>query len=179
MYTGQPDQIIQQINLDTVHFIKQPDNRINFWLVGSEYHYIILKLNVAYTCADQCLSIDNTSLDTVNIYRIYNNGTNRLLYQGGNLVAYIKSRSYVWHTVPVEISKTPSFYLIALKASQKNINVKYEILDKDKLHKKSQGYERLIFFYTDIICIISMLSFVGALYRPSSDTLHPTFLSPI
>lgn len=153
---GQPDQVIGQIDLSTIQFSKPSGNRINFGLVGSEYRYILLKLSSEFPLTDQCLCIDNTSLDTVNIYRI-NGGTSRLLYQGGGLVVYNTRRDYVWHTLPVEISTTPSFYLIALKAAQKNIKVTYQILNKDHLQKKYHRYERYIFFYTDVISMIALI----------------------
>jgi signal transduction histidine kinase len=152
-----PDHSIKQINLSAFHFVKAQDNRINFGIVGSEYNYIVLKLNSANTYAEQYLSIDNTSLDTVSIYRIHNDGSSRLLYQGGDLVAFNSKRNYVWHTIPVEINKNPSFYLIALKASEKNINVKYEILGKDDLQKKYQDHDRVVFFYIGIVCLITAI----------------------
>lgn len=154
---GYVNDTMKQINLSAFHFVKPPGNRINFGLVGNEYHYILLKLNAAHTYAGQYLSIDNTSLDTLNIYRLFNDGTSRLLYRGGSLVAYDNNRNYVWHTVPVALSTTPSFYLVALKAAQKNINVAYEILDEDDLQKKYQGYERIIFFYLGVVFIISTI----------------------
>ena len=156
-----PDQIIKQINLNAFHFHKSPDNRINFGIVGNDYNYIILKLSAADTSTGQYLSIDNTSLDTVSIYRIYDDGIGRLLYIGGDLVAFKKESNYVWHTMPVEINNNASYYLIALKDAGKNINIKYEILNKDELQQKYQGHDRVIFFYIGIVSIIIAIIMVA------------------
>ena len=117
-----PDQVIKHLRLTAVHFIRATDSRINFGIVGSEYHYILLKLNSDNTPIEKYLSIDNTSLDSISIYKLNADATGRLVYQGGNLVTFDESRNYVWHTTPVNISKNPSFYLVAVKAAQKNIN---------------------------------------------------------
>ncbi|MDQ2719932.1 MAG: sensor histidine kinase [Bacteroidota bacterium] len=158
---SRPEQVIQKINLSKVHFEKAADNCINFGIVGSEYNYFLLKLNSFHAYTEQYLSIDNTSLDTVSIYRIYNDGTSRMIYQGGMLIPFDSNNKYVWHTVPVEISGITSFYLIALKASQKNINVRYEILTRDELQQKYQDHDRMIFFYIGIVCLIIVIIILG------------------
>ena len=66
-----PHQTLQEISLAALHFIKAEKRRINFGLTGCEYHYLILKLDAPQTLSDQYLSMDNTSLDTVSIYRVY------------------------------------------------------------------------------------------------------------
>lgn len=155
-----PQQLISQVKLSSLHFIKAIDNRINFGLAGSEFKYIVLKLNSSSVLSDQYLSIDNTSPDTVSIYKIYGDGKGRLLYFGGSLVTFDSKRNYVWHTTGVEISKIPSYYLIALKTSQENINVRYEILSRDELQHKYQEYESLVFFYLGIVSIITAIVLV-------------------
>ncbi|MEO7581438.1 MAG: sensor histidine kinase [Ferruginibacter sp.] len=138
-------------------FYKAPDNRINFGIVSNGYKYFVVKLIAGSAIAGQYLSMDNTSIDTVSIFKINNEGTSRLLYQGGSLVAFDTNRNYVWHTLPVSVSNSPSYYLIALKAAQKIINMKYEIISGEQLQKKYQGYGRMVFFYTGAAFIIIMI----------------------
>ncbi len=154
---GNPEQTLRQLNFSALSFSKLPDNRANFGLTRNDYRYILLKLSAAYTMPGQYIYIDNTSLDTVTIYRLYADQTSRMLYQGGSLIPFNPKRNYVWHTAQVEISKNPSWYLIALKASQENINVRYEILGSDDLQKKYQAYERLVFFYAGMVCMITTI----------------------
>jgi signal transduction histidine kinase len=160
---SRPEQVIQNISLSGLHFYKTPGNRTNFKMVGSEFRYIVLKLIPAGNDATQYLSIDNTSLDTVCIYRIFNDGTSRMIYQGGELIPYKKNRNYVWHTVEVATGSVPSFYLIALKASQRNINVKYEILKRDELQQKYRRHDRMIFFYIGIVCLVIIVMVMALL----------------
>jgi signal transduction histidine kinase len=151
-----PEQTIDQLHLASFHFSKFKDNQVDFGITGSNFYYILLKLNAASNKDDQWLSIDNTSLDSVAVYRVFANGERQLLYQGGNAMPY-KNKLYNWHTAPVSISPIPSFYFVALKASEKNINVHYEILDKDALQLKYQAYDRVVYFY---IGVASMILFV-------------------
>ncbi len=148
-----PAKTIELLDLSSIHFSKFVDNRINFGLTGSEYHYILLKLNAEKSSGAEYLSIDNTSIDIVEIYRIFSKGKSMLLYRGGDLVAY-ENKIYNWHTAAVEVGKNPSFYLVALKAIQENINVRYEVLDKEALQLKYQDYDRVVLFYGGIVCMI-------------------------
>lgn len=150
-----PHQIIPQILPGELHFFKPKNRRINFGLTGCEYHYIFLKLVASETQPNQYLSIDNTSLDTVSIYRTDEKGNTSLLYLGGELVSFDRNRNYVWHTIPLEINNSPTYYCIAIKSSQKNINLQYEINPRDVLFQKYQGYERIIFFYIGIAFMTS------------------------
>ena len=154
--TSFPRQAIAQINLVALPFTKMPDNRINFGIVSDQYKYFVLKINGVAAPAEQCLSIDNTSIDTVSIYKINEAGTSRLLYQGGSLTAYDNNRKYIWHTAPVTTG-TNAYYFIALKAAQKIINVRYEILSNDRLQQKYQGYGRMVFFYLGAVSIIILI----------------------
>lgn len=154
--TSFPRQVIAQINLAALPFSKMPDNRINFGIVSDQYKYFVLKLNGVDAPAEQYLSIDNTSIDTVSIYKINEAGTSRLLYQGGSLTAYDNNRKYIWHTAPVTTG-TNAYYFIALKAAQKIINVRYEILSNDRLQQKYQGYGRMVFFYLGAVSIIILI----------------------
>jgi signal transduction histidine kinase len=158
-----PDQVIKQLRLTAIHFIRVRDNRINFGIVGSQYHYILLKLISDNTPQEKYLSIDNTSLDTVSIYKLHADATGLLIYLGGNLVPFNESRNYVWHTAPINISKTPSYYLIAVKAAQKNINIRYDILDSDALQKRYEVYQRFVFFYMGIVSMIAIVMLIALL----------------
>ena len=158
-----PDQVIKHLRLTAVHFIRATDSRINFGIVGSEYHYILLKLNSDNTPIEKYLSIDNTSLDSISIYKLNADATGRLVYQGGNLVTFDESRNYVWHTTPVNISKNPSFYLVAVKAAQKNINIRYDILDSVALQKRYEVYQRFVFFYMGIVSMIAVVMLIAFL----------------
>ena len=147
----------QQISIGRLHFTKNKNHNINFGFTGSEFHYIILKVNSQKTLYNRFLSIDNTSLDTISIYRIHENGKDSLLYIGGELVPFDRNRNFVWHTTPIEISKTPSYYGIAVKSSQKNINFNYEINEQNELFQNYQGYERIVFFFMGMAFMISAI----------------------
>lgn len=152
-----PRQAIAQIKLAALPFAKMPDNRINFGIVSDQYKYFVLKLNGVAAPAEQYLSIDNTSIDTVSIFKINEDGTSRLLYQGGSLTAFDNNRKYVWHTAPVTAGTKNAYYFVALKAAQKIINVRYEILSNDRLQQKYQGYGRMVFFYLGAVSIIILI----------------------
>ncbi len=164
--TGAPPGVIQQLDPASLNFTKAPGNYVNFGIVGNDYKYFLLKLTAADTITGQYVSIDNTSLDAISIYRVYNNKKSRLLCREGYLVPFAKSRNYVWHTIPLEISATPSLYLIALKSSNKNINVKYDILSGRELQAKYQAHDRIIFFYIGAASLILfIISFAIFLFR--------------
>ena len=156
-----PAQTLQQLFIERIHFTKDKNRRINFGFTGCEYHYIILKLSAAHTFYNQYLSIDNASIDTISIYRLHENANDSLLYLGGQLVPFNQNSNYVWHTVPLEISDTPSYYCIAVKASQKNINLQYEINDRQTLLQIYEGDERIVFFYIGIAFMISAIIVVA------------------
>ncbi len=153
---NRPEQVLKEINLTNLHFEKVPDNRINFGVVGDEYYFLILKLSSNQLVNNQFLVIDNTSLDTVSIYKI-DNQKNQSLYLGGNLVQYDLHKAYTWHTVPVEINSLPSYYFIALKSAQENINVQYKIESKEVLQKNYGDQDRIIFFYIGVVSLIVII----------------------
>jgi len=152
-----PGHVIKELSISALHFSKVTDNRINFGLAGSDYHYIFLKLISRYSENEKYISIDNTSLDTVFIFELDEDGAAHLIYSGGQLIPFESSRRYVWHEVAVQIGSVPSYYLIALKAAQKNINVRYEILSSENLGKKYQDHDRIIFFYIGVVCLIIII----------------------
>ncbi|HWJ25968.1 MAG TPA: 7TM-DISM domain-containing protein, partial [Flavisolibacter sp.] len=80
-------------------FSKQPHRSFDFGITGNEYCYVILKIQSERVDSSYVLSIDNTSLDTVLIYRLSEEGQLNLIYSGGNLIPYISNRQYVWHIV--------------------------------------------------------------------------------
>ena len=165
-----PEKIIDNLYLPSFRYSKFKNNQINFGVTGWEYCYILIKLEASVFQDDQRICIDNTSLDSISIYRIFNGGKRQLLYQGGNLIPY-NNKLYNWHTAPVEISKVPGFYLIALKASQKNINVRYEILHKDALQLKYQAYDRVVYFYIGIVSIILIIILVAFFHFKKAEFL--------
>ncbi|MEO6639009.1 MAG: 7TM diverse intracellular signaling domain-containing protein, partial [Ginsengibacter sp.] len=170
---GSPAEVLSQIRLPQLQFVKVPDHRINFGRARGSYKYFIIKLNSSSPIQQQYLSVDNTSLDTVDIYRIYPDGNNELLYQGGNLLPYNKERQFVWHTIPVQTFAVPSYYLVAAKAPQKTINIQYEILSEKTLKARYQSHDRVIFFYTGAACLImitTLLTFI--LFRERSFILY-------
>jgi signal transduction histidine kinase len=150
---SRPGQVINELTLSKIHFVKAVDNRVNFGLVGREYKYILLKVKRISADTDLYLSIENTTLDTVSIYSIGHQGNSQLVYLAGALVPFDKSNEFVWHTVSLNDHPT-SMYLVALQSSQKNINVRYDILPRDELEQLYQSHDRIIFFYTGIVCLI-------------------------
>ncbi|MEP6628268.1 MAG: 7TM diverse intracellular signaling domain-containing protein, partial [Ginsengibacter sp.] len=151
---SRPEEVLKEVRISALRFSKFDGNRINFGFVGSEYHYIFLKLTSHHSDIEKYISIDNTSLDTVLIFAVGTDGAARMIYHGGQLIPFERSRKYVWHEAPVTISDNPSYYLIALKAAQKNINVRYEILSSENLEQKYQDHDRIIFFYIGVVCLI-------------------------
>ena len=151
---SRPEEVLKEVRISALRFSKFDGNRINFGFVGSEYHYIFLKLTSHHSDIEKYISIDNTSLDTVLIFAVARDGAARMIYRAGQLIPFERSRKYVWHEAPVTISDNPSYYLIALKAAQKNINVRYEILSSENLEQKYQDHDRIIFFYIGVVCLI-------------------------
>ncbi|CAN5629845.1 hypothetical protein BH11BAC3_BH11BAC3_07960 [soil metagenome] len=152
-----PATVIQNLSPEKIEFKQIHDKRIKNNLAGNEYHYLLLKLGSETLIKDAVLSIDNTSLDTVSIYKLEKGQSAKLLYQGGALVPYTKSRNYTWHTIPLDIGNTPSFYLIAMKCAWKNLNTRYEILPASELQKKYEVYQRFVFFYLGISAVIAFV----------------------
>ncbi|MFZ1798882.1 MAG: 7TM diverse intracellular signaling domain-containing protein, partial [Chitinophagaceae bacterium] len=152
--TDRPEQVIQHIDFSSLHFAKATDNRVNFGMAGNDYKYIVLKINTPINREDLFLSIYNTSLDTVAVYRLENNLTGKLVYRAGLLIPYDPKNKYVWHTMPVEVNNFPSYYLIAMKAAEKNINVHYELLSSDELQEKYFHHAQIVYFYIGVVSLI-------------------------
>ncbi|MEO6358599.1 MAG: 7TM-DISM domain-containing protein, partial [Ferruginibacter sp.] len=159
-----PELVIQQLHLATIHFLKQSNNRVDIGLVGNDYHYFLLKLSVSDSLPQPLyLSIDNTSLDSLQIYTMTGNGTAKLLYEGGSTIAFNTSRNYVWHTAPLAIGPQPSYYLVAIKAAYKNLNVRYDIIEPDALQQQYAIYQRYVFFYMGIVSMIAFVMLIAVL----------------
>ncbi len=159
--TLHPNQI--KFTLQDFHFLAQKDRSFNFGLTTNTYCYIIIKVEADKSSGDYVLSIDNTSLDSVLIYNLVQKGDKQLLYQGGNQIKYDTKRAYVWHTIPLKIHQEPEYYLIAIKAPARNVNVAYKIIKGEALQKLYQSFDRIIYFYTGIISLISFISLVAFL----------------
>ena len=145
---------LNRLNPTKEKFEKIPGRRINFGLTGDEFYFALLKLNGAQTMPPQYLSIDNTSLDTIFIFEIKPGKPAVKLYEGGRLIPYDSRRHFVWHIAPVDFESNSSFYLIAVKAAEKNINFRYELSSYPQLLKKYEDYGRLVFFYIGIAVMI-------------------------
>ena len=68
IYSGmEPAEAVTKLfkNLGVHSFSKS--NQVNFGLTGSEYYYLLIKLSAVNAISNQCISIDNTSIDTVMI----------------------------------------------------------------------------------------------------------------
>lgn len=154
---------VSSINPLDLKFKKIHDRRINFKFTGNEFYHILLKLSAPKTLLHQYLTIDNTSLDSIFIYSISSENSFVKLYDGGRFFPYDSKRDFVWHTAQVDISKKASYYLISVKAAQKNINFRIELSDYNHLYKKYEEFNRLVFFYLGIAFMISaiiLLAFV-------------------
>ena len=84
--------MISQIKPEELSFEKKNNRRINPGLTGSEYHFIVLKVSAQKKLTGQYLSIDNTSLDQVRIYKIKPGYPPTLLYEGGRFIPYQKKQ---------------------------------------------------------------------------------------
>ena len=135
-------------------FAKMAGRRINFGLTGNEFYYALLKLEPGQPIRPQYLSIDNTSLDSVFIYEIKPDNSFLELYKGGRLIPYDNRRQFVWHTAQVDFGTKPTYYLLAVKAAEKNINFRYDLLSYSQLQKKYETFERIVFFYVGIAFMI-------------------------
>lgn len=154
-----PDQI--NLSVQASKFSINKDRRFNFGFTADSYCYILIKVQ-SRTPVSYSLSINNTSIDTVHIYSLLSNGTKRLLYEGGNLIKYDTKRNYVWHTVPLIVGQQPAYFLIAVKAVSQNVNVAYQIVKPDDLQRLYRSLDRLVYFYSGIVLLISLISIIGS-----------------
>jgi hypothetical protein len=106
------------------------------------------------------LTIDNTSLDSVMIFQVDESDL-KLLYLGGNNMNYDQNRNYVWHTLPLSIDSTSNYYLVAIKARGKNVNVSYKITTTSALQKLYERYLDLEHFYFGVVALIMVILLVS------------------
>lgn len=156
-----PEQI--EIALQNNLFQKKTGSRFNFGFSQNEYCYIVLKVRTNRQPGTYMLSIDNTSLDTVEVFSLLPGGLKKLLYRGGNLMKYDVGRDYVWHTFPLNVSHDPHYYLIAIKALSKNVNLQYRIMKPGELQKLYRNFDRAISFYLGIVSLIMLISLLAFL----------------
>lgn len=157
-----PAVVIQNLHPENFHFKKELNNRVDIGLVANDYHYFLLKLTATGSMVQpRYLSIDNTSLDNLQIYKMGANGSSILLYQGGSNMRFNTSRNYVWHTAPLDIGPLPSYYLVAIKAPYKNLNVRYDIIEPDTLQQQYAIYQRYVFFYMGIVSMIAIVMLIA------------------
>ena len=159
---GSPEQVIQQLLLANIPFKKNTDRRIDIGFVKNDYYYFVLKLNAPNASAqDKMLSIDNTSLDDVQIYEITPDGSGKLLQESGNNLPFNTNRNYVWHTAKLTIGPTPSYYFVAIKAAYKNLNFRYDIIERDALQKRYETYQHHVSFYMGIVSTIALVILIA------------------
>ncbi len=172
--------IISNLNSSSLHFQKGNNDRINYSIVGNEFKYFLIKTSSLHGIVERVLSIDNTSLDTIRIYQVYPGVKNDLLYQAGALIPYNSHAFYVWHTVPLVIGPDPSYYLVAVKAPQKNINVTYEIVSSERLQRNYQAHDRIVLLYLGVVCIIIFSIFLAwYLFKKRVFSIYLGFISCI
>lgn len=173
-----PSQIA--INPDSLVFSKATDGRLNFGFCPREYCYIVLKINAGRTPGSYALSIDNTSLDTVQIFSLTPGRIKKLLYQGGNMIKYQPDRTYVWHTLMLNRGFGIHYYLIAVRAMSKNVNLQYRIMQPHELQALYQNFDRFIWFYLGITLFIMMGSVIAFLLRHNlALLLYTGYLSSV
>lgn len=164
------------IDLNKMVFTKESDGRLNFGFSPREYCYIVLKVMADKPLGTYELSIDNTSLDSVQVFS-WLPGERKLLYRGGNLMNYRRGRDYVWHTFSLDIDRVPHFYLIAVKALSKNVNLQYRIMKPAELRRLYRSFDRIISFYAGItLFIIGITLFAFLLLRIPALLLYTGYL---
>jgi signal transduction histidine kinase len=157
-----PNMVTQQLRLTNFQFTKNPENRFDVGLVPDDWHYFLLKLATTGTILQQpFLSIDNTSLDTLQVYKIMAGKPAMQLYEGGNNMPFNTARNYVWHTAPLDIGTAPAYYLVAIKAAYKNLNVRYDIIEREALQQKYTGYQHYVYFYMGIVSMIAVVMLIA------------------
>ncbi len=144
-----------------LHYSKYNGQKIDFGIIT--YHqwcYIVIKFS-NFGHKNYMLSIDNTSIDTVMLFRLNGNGEKQIAYIGGNHVPFNKNRKYVWHTLSLSEDSNFSYYLAAFEDQGRNINVGYKIMGTDDLDKLYTSFDRLIFFYIGAVFIILIAVLYG------------------
>ena len=151
-----------QINISSAdtRVTYNPSRYFDFGITTEEYCYILIKLKGEVFQSQYVLSIDNTSLDSVMIFHVEESDL-KLLYLGGNNMNYDQNRNYVWHTLPLSIDSTSNYYLVAIKARGKNVNVSYKITTTSALQKLYERYLDLEHFYFGVVALIMVILLVS------------------
>ncbi len=158
--------LIDHTFLTNLKFERNSNRRIRFGIGGEEHRNIILKLSASKIVPAQYLSIDNTGLDSVLIYRLDADGEVMQLYIGGRLVPFDTNSIFIWHTAPLQVENKPAYYLISVKSAQKNINFEYDISDYHSLTRRYERYYHVAFFYAGIaFMILSLIIIAVFLFR--------------
>lgn len=148
------------INPASLHYVSHEEQKVNFGVVTGRWCYIVFKVP-PIASDDYVMSVDNTSIDSVVLFRMNAGGTLHRSYLGGNLIPYNRHRKYVWHIQPIARSEMEGYYLAAFQDQGRNINVGYKILTTDSLDRLYSGFERLIWFYLGIAFIVFVIVTTG------------------
>ena len=155
-------------------FVSIKDHTFNFGLTLNTFCYVVVKIKTNYAQDRLVLLIDNTSIDTIFIFKIDEYGNKKLVYNGGNLIKYDLKRRYVWHSCPIIADGKANCYLIAIKAISKNVNVNYKVFHQDELQRLYMSFDRLIFFYIGIVFLIVFASLFGLIFFKASTFVYYT-----
>ncbi|MEO6136243.1 MAG: sensor histidine kinase [Ginsengibacter sp.] len=151
------EAILSKINFNDLRFIKKPDRRIDWGGTGTQYYLTILKLSCDAEITEPFLSINNTSLNLVQFYKIQQGNKAKFIYEGGRMIPYAKNRNYVWHTHSIYIGPSPSLYVIVMRAAYKNINYNYTLQSREELEKAYDHYEIIVSSYLGMAFMISAI----------------------
>lgn len=154
MFTSNSSPEVIDITPSALPYSQNNGQKIDFGLITyQQWCYIVIKFtNTGHK--RYMLSVDNTSIDTVMLFRLKDNGEKQIEYIGGNDVPYNQHRKYVWHTITLNQESDVAYYLAVFKDQGRNINAGYKIMDTDDLDKHYTQFDRLILFYLGIVFII-------------------------
>lgn len=154
-----PDDI--HINPVSLHYSGNSGKKIDFGIITyNKWCYIVIKAGSSEK-ENYILSVDNTSIDTVLLFRLTGDGSKQQAYIGGNLVPYNPARKYVWHTMPFRVDEGEAYYLAAFQDQGKNINAGYKIMTADNLDRRYTEFDRLIWFYMGTVFLILIAVLYG------------------
>lgn len=143
-------------------FSLNPYRKFDFGLPTPNYCCVVIKAQ-SRVPADYILCVNNTSLDSVFIYRLQPHGPNQSLYAGGNAVSYEAGRECVWHTASLRLEASPTYYLLAVKAPSQNVNIDYQIMEPAAFRRWYRSLDRTVHAYAAFVLIIGLVCFGGGL----------------
>ncbi len=155
-----PDAI--SIHPSDLPYFGHNGQKIDFGIVTDkgQWCYIVVKAKLPGG-RQYVLSVDNTSIDSVRLFRLAHDGARQETYTGGNWVPYDRSRKYVWHTLLLGPGNGEVYCLAAFYDHGKNINVGCKIMTIDELDALYTGYDRLIWFYLGVVFLILIAVLYG------------------